>query len=217
MWNDRASIAAIPFLHQQIFTREPKSLLESLRGHTACTADDFLNPTDALVCKSNTCCNRPPTTTTSFQCRLDKRKAVVVGINYFGQRGELSGCIDDAKIMALSLSCAGYPQEGIVVLSDDQMRPSSQPTKMNILLAIHWLIKDASPGDHLTFYYSGHGNQRSCFETINESAKDECLYPVDFRDQGVVDEYDIHCLLGEMLPVGAHLSIIIDSRIPSWP
>jgi hypothetical protein len=35
----------------------------------------------------------------------------------------------------------------------------SQPTKANILRAMHWLVKDAKPNDSLFFHYSGMYNR----------------------------------------------------------
>lgn len=49
----------------------------------------------------------------------------------------------------------GYSQSNMVVLTDDQYNPKSIPTKQNILLAMHWLVKDAQPYDSLFFFYSG--------------------------------------------------------------
>ena len=43
----------------------------------------------------------------------------------------------------------------MVILTDDQQNPMSQPTKQNILRAMHWLVKDARPNDSLFFHYSG--------------------------------------------------------------
>lgn len=48
-----------------------------------------------------------------------------------------------------------YAREDMVILTDDQQNPMSQPTKQNILRAMHWLVKDASPNDALFFHYSG--------------------------------------------------------------
>lgn len=85
-----------------------------------------------------------------------KRKALLIGINYFGQRGQLRGCINDVKNMSSYLSSNfGYRSEDMVLLTDDQQNPMSQPTKQNILRAMHWLVKDARPNDSLFFHYSG--------------------------------------------------------------
>ena len=48
-----------------------------------------------------------------------------------------------------------YKREDMVLLTDDQQNPMSQPTKANILRAMHWLVKDARPNDSLFFHYSG--------------------------------------------------------------
>jgi hypothetical protein len=85
-----------------------------------------------------------------------RRKALLIGINYFGQRGQLRGCINDVKNMSTYLNGHfGYKREDMVLLTDDQHNPMSQPTKANILRAMHWLVKDARPNDSLFFHYSG--------------------------------------------------------------
>jgi hypothetical protein len=85
-----------------------------------------------------------------------KRKALLIGINYFGQRGQLRGCINDVKNMSTYLNGHfNYKREDMVILTDDQQNPMSQPTKQNILRAMHWLVKDAQPNDSLFFHYSG--------------------------------------------------------------
>lgn len=85
-----------------------------------------------------------------------RRKALLIGINYFGQRGQLRGCINDVRNMtAYLVEQFGYKREDMVILTDDQQNPMSQPTKQNILRAMHWLVKDARPNDSLFFHYSG--------------------------------------------------------------
>lgn len=85
-----------------------------------------------------------------------RRKALLIGINYFGQKGQLRGCINDVKNMSGYLNGNfGYAREDMVILTDDQQNPMSQPTKANIIRAMHWLVKDARPNDSLFFHYSG--------------------------------------------------------------
>ena len=85
-----------------------------------------------------------------------RRKALLIGINYFGQRGQLRGCINDVRNMSTYLvENFNYKREDMVILTDDQQNPMSQPTKQNILRAMHWLVKDARPNDSLFFHYSG--------------------------------------------------------------
>ena len=91
-----------------------------------------------------------------------RRKALLIGINYFGQRGQLRGCINDVKNMSTYLNGNfGYAREDMVILTDDQQNPMSQPTKQNILRAMHWLVKDAKPNDSLFFHYSGQNPTRT--------------------------------------------------------
>jgi hypothetical protein len=93
-----------------------------------------------------------------------RRKALLIGINYFGQRGQLRGCINDVRNMTAFLAEQfGYRREDMVILTDDQQNRMSQPTKQNILRAMHWLVKGAQPNDSLFFHYSG--NNESCLNS----------------------------------------------------
>jgi hypothetical protein len=49
----------------------------------------------------------------------------------------------------------GYSREDMIILTEDQQNPMSQPTKANILRAMHWLVKDAKANDSLFLHYSG--------------------------------------------------------------
>lgn len=81
----------------------------------------------------------------------------MIGINYLHlQQGRLQGCINDVRRMSDNLHDRfGYAREDMVILTDDQQNPMSQPTKANILRAMHWLVKGARPHDSLFFHYSG--------------------------------------------------------------
>lgn len=98
----------------------------------------------------------PPSYHYQYSSCTGIRKALLIGINYFGQRGQLRGCINDVRNMSAYLATHfGYKREDMVILTDDQQNPLSQPTKQNILRAMHWLVKDARPNDALFFHYSG--------------------------------------------------------------
>jgi hypothetical protein len=125
-----------------------------------------------------------------------KRKALLIGINYFGQRGQLRGCINDVKNMSGYLNQHfGYKREDMVLLTDDQQNPMSQPTKANILRAMHWLVKDAQPNDSLFFHYSGHGGQTKDLDGDEEDGYDEVIYPVDFRTAGHIVDDEMHRIM----------------------
>jgi metacaspase-1 len=141
-----------------------------------------------------------------------KRKALLIGINYFGQRGQLRGCINDVKNMSTYLNQNfGYAREDMVILTDDQQNPMSQPTKANILRAMHWLVKDARPNDSLFFHYSGHGGQTPDLDGDEEDGYDEVIYPVDFRTQGHIVDDEMHRIMVKSLAPGVRLTAIFDS------
>ncbi|KAL4997193.1 Metacaspase-1 [Aspergillus recurvatus] len=141
-----------------------------------------------------------------------KRKALLIGINYFGQKGQLRGCINDVKNMSTYLNQNfGYAREDMVILTDDQQNPMSQPTKANILRAMHWLVKDAQPNDSLFFHYSGHGGQTPDLDGDEDDGYDEVIYPVDFRVAGHIVDDEMHRIMVKPLRPGVRLTAIFDS------
>lgn len=150
----------------------------------------------------------------TFQYSLcnGRRKALLIGVNYFGQRGQLRGCINDVKNMSNYLNgFFGYKREDMVILTDDQQNPMSQPTKANILRAMHWLVKDARPNDSLFFHYSGHGGQTKDLDGDEDDGYDEVIYPVDFRTAGHIVDDEMHRVMVAPLQPGVRLTAIFDS------
>ena len=87
-----------------------------------------------------------------------RRKALLIGINYFHTRNELKGCINDVKNMRRFLKERyGYKDDDMVILTDDQHNPRGIPTMQNIITAMQWLVRGAQQNDSLVFHYSGHG------------------------------------------------------------
>jgi len=105
----------------------------------------------------------------------------------------------------------GYKREDMVLLTDDQQNPMSQPTKANILRAMHWLVKDAQPNDSLFFHYSGHGGQTKDLDGHEDDGYDEVIYPVDFKQAGHIVDGDLHEIMVRPLPPGCRLTAIFDS------
>jgi hypothetical protein len=141
-----------------------------------------------------------------------RRKALLIGINYFNQKGQLRGCINDVRNMSGYLNQSfGYAREDMVILTDDQQNPMSQPTKANILRAMHWLVKDSQPNDSLFFHYSGHGGQTADLDGDEEDGYDEVIYPVDFRSAGHIVDDEMHRIMVQPLQPGVRLTAIFDS------
>ncbi|EPS39180.1 hypothetical protein H072_7073 [Dactylellina haptotyla CBS 200.50] len=164
----------------------------------------------------------PPAGPQSFGAGLDykwvpskctgRRKALLIGINYFGQRGQLRGCINDVKNMKTFLTERyGYAIEDMVILTDDQQNPMSMPTKANILKGMFWLVKDARPDDSLFFHYSGHGGQQKDTDGDEDDGYDETIYPVDFRNAGMIVDDEMHKIMVTPLQPGVRLTAIFDS------
>lgn len=85
-----------------------------------------------------------------------KRKALIIGINYYRSSAELKGCVNDATNISTYLQQQQhYKREDMVILTDDQAEPMLQPTKQNILRAMNWLVSGAQPNDSLFLHYSG--------------------------------------------------------------
>ncbi|KAF8465921.1 metacaspase CasB [Kalaharituber pfeilii] len=155
---------------------------------------------------------QPPVTPQTKPTCTGKKKALLIGINYFGQRGQLRGCINDVKNMSKFLmDTYGYERENMVILTDDQQNALSQPTKQNILQAMHWLVKDAEPNDSLFFHYSGHGGQTKDLDGDENDGYDETIYPMDFRYNGHIVDDDMHAIMVAPLKAGVRLTAIFDS------
>ncbi|TLD30402.1 hypothetical protein PspLS_02426 [Pyricularia sp. CBS 133598] len=145
------------------------------------------------------------------QC-TGKRKALLIGINYFGQEGELRGCINDVRNLSnFLMEFYQYRREDMVLLTDDAQDPMSQPTKDNITRAMHWLVEGAQPNDSLFFHYSGHGGQTEDLDGDEDDGFDEVIYPVDFRANGHIVDDDMHLWMVQPLQAGVRLTAIFDS------
>jgi hypothetical protein len=141
-----------------------------------------------------------------------RRKALLIGINYFNQEGQLNGCINDVhNLTAFLMERYHYKREDMVLLTDDQTNPASLPTRDNILRAMAWLVKDAQPNDSLFLHYSGHGGQTEDTEGDEIDGYNEVIYPLDHKSAGHIDDDTIHDVVVRPLQAGVRLTAIFDS------
>ncbi|BDD57140.1 hypothetical protein MAP00_002532 [Monascus purpureus] len=141
-----------------------------------------------------------------------RRKALLIGINYFGQPNQLKGCINDVKEMSIFLNKRyGYRREYMVILTDDQQNPMSIPTKANMLRAMQWLVKGAQPNDSLFIHYSGHGGRTPDLDGDEDDGFDDVIYPVDYRNSGHIVDDEMHDIMVKPLQPGVRLTAIFDS------
>jgi hypothetical protein len=130
--------------------------------------------------------------------RKSKRKALIVGINYVGQQGQLKGCHNDASTMEQLLRKECYGFKEFRMLTDNQQagNPGKKPTARNIKRGFEWLLDGAQPGDKLFFHYSGHGTQVKDSDGDEEDGFDEALCPVSVHALWLSNRHDaLHLFL----------------------
>ncbi|KAK1924591.1 peptidase C14, caspase domain-containing protein [Papiliotrema laurentii] len=148
-----------------------------------------------------------------YSSRSGKKKALLIGINYFGTKAQLAGCINDVhNIQRFIQERYGYQPQDMVVLTDDSNDPKSLPTKANIEKAMGWLVDGAQKDDALFFHYSGHGTTAEDTNGDEADGTDEASCPVDYEEAGlIVDDESDHEYLVRPLPAGCRLTAIFDS------
>ena len=83
-----------------------------------------------------------------------KKRALLIGINYVGQSGELSGCHNDVwNIRSYLIDVHGFEERYITILMDDGLHTS--PTRKNIMSAFRMLVKSSVDGDSAFCHFSG--------------------------------------------------------------
>ena len=93
----------------------------------------------------------------SIQMRA-ARRAVLIGINYVGQKGQLSGCHNDANnIKKYLIKNQGFQEKDMLILMDDGRH--HPPTKANIMNAFDRIVQYSKAGDVVFIHYSGHGGR----------------------------------------------------------
>ncbi|KAH9947503.1 peptidase C14, caspase domain-containing protein [Amylocystis lapponica] len=153
--------------------------------------------------------------------RQPARKALSVGIRYEFLKPfdrELPGTQNDPHaIRDLLMNVYGYKDADIQLMIDDDSRKYTWPTRENILQAMRDLVAGAMSGDHFVFHFSGHGAQVPTSNPAEEDGLDEVIWPVDVILNPDTDQFsnyivddDIHDILVEHLPVGAHFVMIFD-------
>lgn len=133
----------------------------------------------------------PPMSPVHPQRSTIVKKALLIGINYHGQRGELRGCCNDVReIYNLLTKVYQWDPSEFRILSDEDLHLQNQltrspsretrPTKKNIIKQMNWLSENVLPGDALFFHYSGHGAQQPDPHGIESDGMNETILPGSF-------------------------------------
>lgn len=117
---------------------------------------------------------------TSEEIKINKKAALLIGINYQGTQNELGGCENDIYDMKAKLIVNyGILEEDILVLTEKETK---QPTYANIIYGINWLVEKNRQGyKNIWFQYSGHGYYKKDRNGDELDGKDECLVTVDTK------------------------------------
>mmetsp|Transcript_6831 Transcript_6831/g.13341 ORF Transcript_6831/g.13341 Transcript_6831/m.13341 type:complete len:351 (-) Transcript_6831:1263-2315(-) len=138
-----------------------------------------------------------------------ERRALLIGINYIGQQGELSGCHNDVmNIKEYIIDVHGFPEENITILLDDGEH--RDPTRENILDAYKALVSASKAGDACFCHYSGHGGKLRDDDGDEADGYDETLVPLDYQRAGQIRDDDIFNTLIGPMPKGVTLTCIMD-------
>ncbi|KAJ3556726.1 hypothetical protein NP233_g11913 [Leucocoprinus birnbaumii] len=150
----------------------------------------------------------------SFFCSscTGRKKALCIGINYTGQERALRGCINDANnVRRWLIKYHGFKSEDIVLLTDDTSNRRHLPTRQNLIDAMKWLVRSAKPHDSLFFHYSGHGGQIEDQDGDEADGFDEVIFPLDYKDKGMIVDDELHDIMVSPLPTGCRLTALFDS------
>ena len=137
-----------------------------------------------------------------------RRRAVLIGINYIGQNGQLSGCHNDVKnIKRYLISHQGFQESEMLVLMDDGRH--NAPTKKNITDAFTRICQYSQPGDVVFVHYSGHGGRVRDTSGDEADGYDETLIPVDFKRAGHILDDDIFRILVKPMPRDVNVTVLV--------
>lgn len=137
------------------------------------------------------------------------KRAVLIGINYTGQQGELRGCHNDVKnIKKYLIECQGFAESDMLILMDDGQHHS--PTKQAIEQAFVRITQYSKAGDQVFVHYSGHGGRVRDTSGDEDDGYDETLIPVDFQSAGQILDDDILKMLVKPMQEGVTVTVLMD-------
>ena len=137
------------------------------------------------------------------------KRAVMIGINYVGQNGQLSGCHNDVKNMIVYLKTQhGFEDRNMTVLMDDGYH--REPTYRNIMDAYRSIVRMSQAGDTVFLHYSGHGGRVRDTNGDEDDGYDETLIPVDFERAGQIVDDDLCRELVKAMPRGVLVTSLMD-------
>jgi len=137
------------------------------------------------------------------------KRAVMIGINYVGQNGELAGCHNDVLNMKEYLmDVHAFEEENMTILLDDNEH--AEPSRENIMNAYAQIVADSQEGDVVYLHYSGHGGKLRDDGMDEEDGYDETLIPLDYAVEGQIRDDDLLKSLVIPMARGVFVTSIMD-------
>jgi len=137
------------------------------------------------------------------------KRAVLIGINYVGQDGELAGCHNDVLNMKEYLmDVHEFEEDNIHVLLDDGVH--EDPTSENIIAAYRRIVAESVDGDCVYCHYSGHGGKVRDDNGDEADGYDETLVPLDFQEAGQIRDDDLLKTLVIPMRKGVFVTSVMD-------
>jgi hypothetical protein len=124
--------------------------------------------------------------------------ALLIGINYIGQNGQLSGCINDIRNVSRVLKNK-YNYNKIILL-DDRIGGNNHPTKTNIIAHLETLVQESKHYNEIWIHYSGHGSHVYDYSGDEDDNRDEVIIPVDYKDNGVISDDLLNIYIKQINP-----------------
>lgn len=134
--------------------------------------------------------------------------AVLVGVSdYLVLDADLKGPANDVRLMAETLVLRGVEPGAMTVLTADASGlpagvATASPVRDEILSALALVAEQATPGDTVVFYFSGHGAQAPDMSGDEGGGYDEILLPADAD--------------GWRGEIGAVENAILDDELQAW-
>lgn len=139
------------------------------------------------------------------------KRAVLIGINYVGQDGELAGCHNDVLNMVEYLKDVHeFQDHNMTLLMDDDDGDHIDPTNQNIIRAYQDIVNASEPGDVVYLHYSGHGGKVRDDDKDEQDGYDETLIPVDFQTKGMLRDDDLLEYVIKPLKRGVFVTSVMD-------
>ena len=145
----------------------------------------------------------------------ERTAIVTIGINYFGQSGELKGCVNDSNnFLAYVQSIIGTRASSTIQLLDTMTATDPfYPSRANIERVLGRVVQEAWEGKcgHILLHYSGHGGSIADTGTDESDGKDETLVPVDYNANGLITDDWLFENVINALPPEVKLFALIDA------